>query len=255
MTSSKRSSIALIALPLLASAQPWPFDSRNLTAADWACATPQLLPLSFALVPSYPGPASVSCGTEVLWNSSTSQGASSRPTIVFPPADPTLLYTLLVLDRDATSAALPVRSPLIHGAYVNVPGNMLQSTPGFGPASSGSAVALFGYSGPMPPSGTLCHRYYTFLYSQTAGQTPALNVTQVGRFNFNFPEWANANGLTRVASNFWNTQNAGARTGPCDSAPSASPTPQQNGAGEVSVHLATAAAMAIATFMLTSSCC
>jgi len=123
-------------------------------------------------------------------------------------------------------ARWPTASGRSNKWYVGVLGTVLQSVPGFGPLTAALATALFAYAGPVPPAGTLCHRYYAFLYRQTPGQVPALNGSLSGRLNFNFPQWASAAScpshptilLHKVAS-------AETRTATCAVMPSPSPAP------------------------------
>lgn len=115
-----------------------------------------------------------------------------------------------------------------------------------GYATGGSTALWFNYSGPQPPAGTPCHRYYAQLYLQVRGptrarvlagdglanplrppparppmQAPGITPTLANaaqRLNWNWPVWAAdpANGpLTKVAVNVWRTQNLAARTGGC----------------------------------------
>jgi len=225
----------LAALPFRALA----FDSRNVSAAQWACSPATAMAVSFAASGGPPG--AVGCGAEVLWAPSQAQ-----PTFGYAAADASGLYTLLLLDRDAPNAAEPVRSPLIHMALADVPGGQL------GAAAVTTWRSLFPFSGPRPPAGTLCHRYYFQLYEQSPAVAPQLNVTAVGRFSFNFPAWADANNLTRVpgALTYFQTQNDTFRVGPCAAEPS--PAPQSGAAPALpatgaALALALAAAAALAT--------
>lgn len=187
---------------------PPPWDSRNVSAAEWVCSVAGALTVQFSS-------GSVVCGTEVLIADTAVQ-----PTIALPSADSAALYTVLVVDRDASSPWLPANSPLRHMALSSVPGTLLAA----GISSAAAAGApLFPYSGPRPPAGSACHRYYVQVYEQTPGIVPSIaNISN--RLTWNFPEWARNESLTKVAVNVWRTQNAASRTGPCD-AFSMSPTP------------------------------
>ena len=201
------------------------FDSRNVSAEQWACSAATALSASFAA--SGGPPDAVGCGAEVLWLAS-----QTMPVFAYSAADALSLYTLLLLDRDAPNAAAPIRSPLIHMALADVNGAELAA------GRVANARAMFAYSGPRPPAGSLCHRYYLQLYSQALGVSPSLNVTAVGRYAFDFETWAALNNLTRVpgAVSFFQTQNDTFRTGPCDAPEqSAAPAPAIAAAALVAV--------------------
>lgn len=206
------------------------FDSRNISDTEWICGNQNerdALVMNFEFV-TPPGPSTIDCGTEVSQNSTSAYQSSSMPLISYPYADDTEIYTVLIVDRDASSAANPTRSPIIHMAIGGINGNTLRE--GISPSSINisSNLIFFPYSGPQPPPGSLCHRYYTILYRQDISVTPELNVSIIGRFNFNFPEWAINQSLTRLALNYWRTQSNLSRIGGCDALPSPSP-PSKSG--------------------------
>lgn len=205
------------------------FDSRNISDAQWACSPTTAMSVSFA---ASGGPAAVACGTEVLWAPSQTQ-----PAFAYAFANASALYTLLVLDRDAPNAAEPIRSPLIHMVYADVPGVQLAA------GAVTTSTMLFPYSGPRPPAGTFCHRYYVQLYAQADGVSPQLNVDVVGRFTFDFPTWAGQWNLSRVDSavNFFQTQNDTFRVGPC-----AGPSPGPQSGAVPAAALGSALALALA---------
>ena len=195
------------------------FDSRNISAGEWEC--------SGGVSIAFTGSAAVTtCGGEVLQSLT-----GAMPTITYSNSSDALsaLYTVLIVDRDAPSAASPIRSPLRHMALGNVSASMLAS--GLDAAAVAAAVngsgllAYFPYSGPQPPAGSLCHRYYVQIYRQLGG-APVLAVNSsnpTDRLLFDFPVWASANNLTKEAVSFWRTQNFIARIGGCDGdAPAAS---------------------------------
>lgn len=193
------------------------FDSRNISSEQWDCSSATALSATFAASGGPTG--AVGCGTEVLWLAS-----QTMPALRYAPAaeQPLELYTVLMLDRDAPNAAAPIRSPLIHMALADVSGAELSA----GRVTNASGRALFAYSGPRPPAGSLCHRYYLQLYLQS--ETPVtLNVSLVGRFSFDFPTWATQNGLTRIADavSYFQTQNDTFRTGACAGQPADSGAP------------------------------
>ena len=202
------SALLALAAASVSAQQPPPWDSRNVSAAEWVCSVAGALTVQFSSGP-------VVCGTEVLIADTATQ-----PTIALPSANSAALYTVLVVDRDASSPWLPVNSPLRHMALSSVPGALLAA----GISSAAAAGApLFPYSGPRPPAGSACHRYYVQVYEQTPGVIPSIaNISN--RLTWNFPEWARNESLTKVAVNVWRTQNAASRTGPCN-AFSMSPTP------------------------------
>lgn len=178
------------------------FDSRNVSDAEWVCDGSPLLKF---------GAESIKCGSEVLWYES-----QTRPTFWFYNADPGAFYTLIVVDRDATSAQDPSRSPLRHFATPHVPGALL-ATHGLTPDAA-LPEAWFNFSGPRPPPGTGCHRYYAIVYEEDPDVFPTLYINASdpnNRLNWDFPTWAQNNSLTKVGVNFWATQAAETRTGPC----------------------------------------
>jgi phosphatidylethanolamine-binding protein (PEBP) family uncharacterized protein len=209
------------------------FDSRNISAEQWDCSSATALAATFAASGGPTG--AVGCGTEVLWLAS-----QTMPALRFSPVDPLDFFTVLMLDRDAPNAAAPIRSPLIHMAIADVSGAELSA----GRVTNASGRALFAYSGPRPPAGSLCHRYYFQLYLQSE-TTVTLNVSLVGRYSFDFPTWATQNGLTRIAGavSYFQTQNDTFRTGACAGQPADSGAP--TGAALGGAVLAGAAAMAL----------
>ena len=103
--------VAAAALALLA-ARALAVDARDIPAAEWDCppATDRAsLGVSFKTAPVQKGPV-VDCGTEVLWNTSTSDGKKSMPTFYFPAADLNAVYTLIVVDRDILRLAATGRA-------------------------------------------------------------------------------------------------------------------------------------------------
>ena len=175
------------------------WDSRNISDQEWVCdESPAGLHVDF-------GTLRIKCGTEVLQDVSQVQ-----PIISFYNSsdDSSTLYTLIIVDRDASSAANPTRSPLRHYAAGNIPAALLAAGAGAG------VCAWFNYSGPQPPAGTLCHRYYVMLYRQRPGVTPTLEEP-TNRLLWDFPVWAANNSLTKVSVDFWMTQNLSFRTAPC----------------------------------------
>ena len=125
MKGAPRSSRRLALLLALAAAAPpcRAFDSRNVSAAMWACSAPGALSASFAA--SGGPPDAVGCGAEVLWLAS-----QTMPALAYAAADLQAAYTILLLDRDAPNAAAPVRSPLIHMALADVAGQDLAAPNG-----------------------------------------------------------------------------------------------------------------------------
>lgn len=214
------------------------FDSRNVSATEWQCTGS--LAVSFAAAPGL----SVSCGTEVLQNVTTGPGIA--PTFTLADAKPFALYTVLVVDRDAPNAGEPSRSPLRHMAAGDVAGSALVA----GWSGGASSSLWLNYTGPQPPNGTACHRYYAIVYEQAAGVRPSLSPAAAAyRFNWDFPGWAaNAtNGpLVKVAVNVWRTQNLAARTGGCDApAPPSTGMSQAFSDGVLAAILGTGGALAL----------
>lgn len=189
------------------------FDSRDVAPAEWVCG-------GGALTATFPGGAVADCVSEVL-----RPAALTMPTIVFAAAAAPTTYTLLVVDRDAPNASVPIRGPLRHAAFARVSARLLREGLDWRALNSGnndSAIALFNYSGPGPGPGSGCHRYYIMLYEEPAGLPPPF-IYDPSRYAFDFPTFAANFSLMKVpsATTFFRTQNFEARTGPCDAAPAA----------------------------------
>jgi phosphatidylethanolamine-binding protein (PEBP) family uncharacterized protein len=207
---------SLLVLGALAAAAA--FDARDVPASEWAVGSGSLT-VAFLNGPT----ASGATTPEVLRPATV-----AMPTFTFfdASAPATTLYTALVLDRDAPNASVPLRSPLRHMALAGLSQAQLRagvSWATLGPGANGSSVALFNYSGPNPPAGSGCHRYYAMLYTQTAAVSPSIPPEQGSRFSWDFPAWAASQSLTKVASatTYFRTQNWDAYAGPCDGAPTA----------------------------------
>jgi phosphatidylethanolamine-binding protein (PEBP) family uncharacterized protein len=184
-----------LCLALIPSAAAW--DSRNVSASEWICNA--FVGVTFGAIP-------VDCSTEILQNV-----AQTQPVIRYYNASAAVgsLYTVIIVDRDAPSAGSPVRSPLRHFSAGNIADTVLAD------GVEAGIAAWFNYSGPQPPAGSLCHRYYVMVYHQTPGISPTLqDPTQ--RLLWDFPAWARNNSLTKVAVNYWQTQNLSVRAVPCD---------------------------------------
>ena len=213
--------LVLVAAARLSLAQ-FPFDSRNISESAWACnASAASVTLQFA-----GPPIARICGAEV-----PQPATAALPTLTLsgyaPPAG-NATVTVLIVDRDAPSAAQPIRSPLRHMALSRVPAALLLA--GVNESSLAAApgvVAFFSYSGPQPPNATGCHRYYVYVYAEDAAlPPPQLNISAGGgRYNWNFLEWAASQNLTTLAVGMWRTQNFAAKVGPCDAAPTPTPAP------------------------------
>jgi len=178
------------------------WDSRNVSASEWVCSTSTVegnasVLLSFGL-------QSAACGDEVALAASASMPLISLPGATLAAA---ANYTIIVIDRDASSAAAPTRSPLRHMALAGVPGAALAR----GATAADSLQPMFAYSGPRPPAGSGCHRYYAIVYRQADG-VPAEAFNVSNRFTWNFPEWAESSQLTVVGRTYWRT----GATAPCD---------------------------------------
>jgi hypothetical protein len=209
---------------LLSCAAAAPFDSRNISAEEWDCTGVPVLNF---------GGESVRCGSEVLLAQS-----QFRPTFLYYDADPEAFYTLIVVDRDATSAAAPTRSPLLHFATPHIPGSQLHGR-GLGPdvLLPGS---FFNFSGPHPPSGSGCHRYYAMLYLEDPSVYPVLALNESYssyRFNFDFQSWCASQNFQKVGVNLWVTQAADTRQQACN----AGPESEDGGVDPVGIAAGTAA--------------
>lgn len=180
------------------------FDSRNISASEWVCSTGTSSAAANSTILLRFGTQDVRCGDEVALPNS-----ASMPTISLPGTTLTgVNFTIIVVDRDATSAAAPTRSPLRHMTLEGVPRAALER----GVAHAEDALApVFPFSGPRPPAGTGCHRYYAMIYQQTDG-APVQPFNVSNRFTWDFPSWAAESSLTKVGVTYWRTGNAF----PCD---------------------------------------
>lgn len=191
------------------------YDSRNVSASEFVCG---------GLIMSFFNSVTqqqdlTDCGKEILYNES-----QVRPTFIVPKPNLTDLYVIIIVDRDAPSASSPIRSPLRHYAAYNITGNQLLS-PGLEPSTIVSTT-WFNFSGPQPPAGSGCHRYYGMVYRQDPltllnEQSLLINTSDpTNRLNWNFVEWATEQNLTKVGVNYWSTQNMYTRVAGCDANPS-----------------------------------
>ena len=191
-----------------------PYDSRNVSNSEWLCFSGFFASVYI----DFTDDVQLDCGTEVLQNLT-----QIMPTISVKPSalDANRLYTVLIVDRDAPNANGPIRSPLIHMALGNLTSTVLATGINSGNLPP-ETIVWFPYSGPQPPAGSYCHRYFVQVYEQALNIVPTLNVTAIGRYQFDFPKWAASFNLTKVGLNYWNTQNEAVRVGNCDYRPSAS---------------------------------
>ena len=189
-------------------AAPW--DSRNVTAAAWVCSdgSPTALSLDFG-----EGGVVTACGTEVLQAPSQAQPRVSLPGAAAAAQLTASRYTVLMVDRDAPSAAGPVRSPLRHMALLSVPREAVLR--GVAPADAGAGS--FAYSGPQPPAGSGCHRYYIQLWAEAEGVAP--QALGASRFLWNFTQWAANSSLTLVGGSHFRTQSSVNRSVDCEGNP------------------------------------
>ncbi len=178
--------------------------------------------MAFAVAGS--SPIVANCGTEIAQSVTTSGSTSSFPTITFPQAVATKLYTIVFVDQDAGAIG-----PIGHSVVANVPGSVLASTVGL-TATNVQTYFLEPFNGPGVSAGMGCHHYVVILYEQTPGMTPYINMATAYNYlgklyllNFNFPVFASQYDLTRVASQMWQTQNDADRkaNGPCNAVPQA----------------------------------
>lgn len=220
-------------LPLLVSlARTSSFDSRDIPLSEWSCAGVGALAVAFndgttargCTNPEVLRPATVAMPTLTYFDSS--RGASTS-------------YTAIIVDRDAPNATEPIRSPLRHMVVAGLSQAQLQSGVSWGslsPGNNGSSVSLFNYSGPNPPPGSGCHRYYVMLYEQTPGVFPDIPLNEsASRFTWDFPSWARSQALSKVvsATTHWRTQNWDFYSGPCDSPPTAAAATATFSAGAI----------------------
>ena len=194
------------------------FDSRDIKPSEWVCGT--------TLSATFTDGTIADCNSEVL-----RPIALTMPTIFFfnSSAAPSTTYTLLIIDRDAPNATVPLRGPLRHAAFSHLSQRILRSGINWSTlnnSSNDSAIALFNYSGPGPSVGSGCHRYYIMLYSE-AIDTPLPFLYDPSRYSMNFPLFASNFSLTKIASatTYWRTQNFEERIGPCETTPSSTPPP------------------------------
>ena len=163
-------------------------------------------------------PIVAGCGTEIPQAVTTSGSTSSFPTIQYKGAGVNSLYTVIIVDQDAGTLG-----PIAHTVVANVPGSVLKSTIGLN-AVNVQTYFLEPYNGPGVSAGMGCHRYNVIIYLQTPGMAPYINMSTAYNYlgklyllNFNFPVFASQYGLTRVATQMWQTQAAAdrAKNGPC----------------------------------------
>jgi len=184
----------------------WSVD--DILPSEFNCGSPALVSVAFPVAGS--APIVAGCGTEIAQAVTTSGSTSSFPTITFAAAAATSLYSIVVVDQDAGPMG-----PIGHSVVANVPGNVLSG--GLTAANAGSYF-LEPYNGPGVSAGMGCHRYNVIVYVQAPGVTPYVNMSTAFNYlghlyllNFNFPVWASQYGLTRVASQMWQTQAAADR--------------------------------------------
>ena len=152
-----------------------------------------------------------------------------------PSAVDSNTYTIICVDRDARSAQLPTNSPLRHMAVSGVSGSVLLT--GYSPGLPVNTLAA--YSGPQPPAGTGCHRYYIMVYQQAPGSVPVLPASN--RTLWNMTAFAAMNNLSVVAVGYWSTQsNTTFGQASCATPSSGSPAPH---AGWASAALVLAGAV------------
>jgi phosphatidylethanolamine-binding protein (PEBP) family uncharacterized protein len=176
------------------------FDSRNVSAFEWECSSSNVEGNASILLTF--GAQGVRCDDEVVLANSAAMPTVSLPNAELEPAN----YTVIIVDRDAPSASSPIRSPLRHMTLAGIPQEALAR----GAVESDAAEPLFLFSGPRPPAGSGCHRYYAIVYRQASGAGVApFNVSN--RFAWNFSQWALDSQLTRVGVTFWRT----GATSPC----------------------------------------
>ena len=166
----------------------------------------------------------IDCGTPLPLESTQIQ-----PKIIYKDAAPGMLYTVIIVDRDALSMSSSEYSPVIHFIVSNVTATILKN--GLDSQNVLTLNPFFAFSPPAPFPGTGCHRYYVILYQQAAGVYPTMEfippdaITQ--RLNWNFPQWATNYSLSEIAVNYFLTQNPVNNTGTCEPPPPACPPPPQ----------------------------
>ena len=233
--------LALLILSVCATSS---FDSRDIPSSEWECASAGTLTVAFN-----GGPSAHGCETPEVLRPST----VAMPTLTyFDSTKPAATsYTVIIIDRDAPNATEPIRSPLRHMMVAGLSQAQLQSGVAWSnlsPGNNGSSVALFNYSGPNPPAGSGCHRYYVMLYEQASGVSPDIPLNEsASRFSWDFPNWARSQSLSKIesATTYWRTQNWDFYAGPCDMPPAAVPSTFSAGAAAaitVSVMVLVAAA-------------
>ena len=201
------------------------FDSRDISLSEWECGNK-------SISATFTDGTIADCNSEVL-----RPVALTMPTIIFydSVAVPSTTYTLLIIDRDAPNATVPLRGPLRHAAFSHLSQRILRSGINWATLSNynnnnnDSAVALFNYSGPGPSAGSGCHRYYIMLYSE-AIDAPLPFLYDPSRYAMNFPLFASNFSLTKISSatTYWRTQNFEGRIGPCDTPSSTLPSTNTN---------------------------
>jgi phosphatidylethanolamine-binding protein (PEBP) family uncharacterized protein len=110
-----------------------------------------------------------------------------EPRITYPAyLDPNKLYTLIMVDRDAPSAANPINRFYLHWMIIN------------------THYTAIKYAPPNPPQGSGEHRYYVILYEQPV--FIKINNEYIPRAKFDLKSFVNTNYLEPLMAVMFRTQ-------------------------------------------------
>ena len=119
------------------------------------------------------------------------------PKITLTSAKSSAGYTLMMIDPDAPSAAMPRAAPIRHWLVVDIPGAGLAK----GDISGGTTASP--YHQPGPPPGTGYHRYGQFIFEQPTPKLAGFKPLEGSIALWNYTAFIDKYNLgEKVASNF-----------------------------------------------------
>ena len=118
------------------------------------------------------------------------------PTLLWRAASMPRLYTVILIDPDAPSAANPIMAQWLHYLHTNIHGAYLMSRLSLVSSLSArnAAGTLATYAPPSPPDGSGEHRYVLYVYEQSKeidseGVKVISQVADMGRARWSVDEW------------------------------------------------------------------
>merc|ERR1711973_1025387 len=120
-------------------------------------------------------------------NELTPTQAADIPTSASWPVAPESMYTVLMVDPDASS-----EQPRLHWLVVNIPSCNIMG-----------GMTYMQYDGPHPPADTGDHRYVFLVYHQTSSIEGDLPSTDDERTSFDLNEFVTSNNVHLVAGNYF----------------------------------------------------